>query len=641
MLRPTLEINGVSGSGHIASAAVSACLILVWSQPTYSVEPSAAPDEQTHLQLAPIRFETLFGGGLTYTLERSMNGASKSTQQTLTVDVNAGIRANSFIWQPWLAQVTAGLMGGLTTNSMKSNSMATNNTLSSAINGDAALNLVKYSRFPFVARIFRQDSNYSASYSGANFASLTTGYSLTQDYASRNARTKGNASYTSSKTSSPSYSPNYSEMFDLGLSMQPTRTQSISITGSTSSSKIPDKDMGYNRNALIAHHAYQPNSVFSLSSQADLLDMNRFQKQGSNATKTDFKSGQFLSFASWRPQTSPLTMTSSVRIYKTESINNDIAAPAMISSNFNLGANYLFSPLIRLYGAVNVSDYLGTQSVNTNAALTAAKAFTRGTANLTNLGGFRYSQHIGGTIATSDTTILQSTNQTNIQASSLRLNLGVYMGHALDKASQFGSGTLATNLHQTITMGYSPINPTATSRLIISSLLTAGGVAWNRSVDRETTQLRVTASDVRFLSEAHTSSIITQQTQPLQMINLQATRSQAITSQQSLRGNLTLQGTHQEPSGYVQNQTVSTITTSANLDYINLRTFKVRNLKFESFLRISGPNILLSLSSQATRSWENNFTYQIGRLGLRLGTRLTWINHNTISYIKFSMARTF
>jgi len=330
-------------------------------------------------------------------------------------------------------------------------------------------------------------------------------------------------------------------------------------------------------------------------------------------------------------------MTSSVRFLRSDFSSNGIPAPTLKNSNFNLGANYLFSPLIRLYGAVNVTDSLGTQSVNTAAALTAAKRFTNFSGNATNLGGFRYSQHIGGTISTSNTTILTSTNQTNIQGSSLSLNLGVYMGHALDKASQFGSGILATNLNQTISMGYSPIGPvsstdnsTNSSRYSISNLLTAGSVSWHRSEGKETTQLRLSGSDNRRL---------TGERSVFQLINLQATRTQSISAQEYLRGNLTAQATRQDSPSVIN--TPNTITTSADLNYQNNRTFKVRNLIFESILRLSDTGISLVSRNQMTRTWDNNITYRIGRLNLRLESRLAMIGNSITSWISFTMLRPF
>lgn len=639
MLRPKLVKNGASGAGQLSGVVVGACLILGWSRPAFPAESTAPPDEKPHLQLAPIKMSTIFSGNIDYTFERFASNKGSSIMQTLSVDATAGIRASSFIWQPWLAQVSGQLLGTVGTTNRNSSSTLSYNTLNTNINGDAALNLVRSSRFPFEARIFRKDNNYSSSYSGTNSVMKLTGYNLNQGYTSSNRRLKINAFFTNQKSSGPNFSPSYSDLFNADLVMQLTRTQSISINGSSNSDKQPALGQSYLRNALLATHAYQPNSIFSWSSQADMFKMEQVQMQGSSTSRQDFDAGQFTSFASWRPENNPITVTSSVRLYNTNSSSNGISAPTLTNSNFNLGANYLFSPLIRLYGAVNVNDSLGTQYVNTAAALTAAKRFTNLSTNTANISGFRYSQHIGGTISTSNTTILQSTNQTNVQASNLNLNLGVNLGHALDKASQVGSGSLATNLHQTISMRYSPVgpipvnpsNPNGSSRFSISTLNTGGSLTWNRSEGRETTILRLSANDSRNLNGEH---------QIFQMINLQAGRSQAISSQESLQGNLTVQATHQE-TAYLQD-IPDTVTPSANLNYRNLRTFKVRNLMFESLLRISNPNIARGFPyNQSTSSWENNFGYLIGRLTLRLETRLDMIGNNTLSLIRFRLSRPF
>lgn len=616
MLRPKLVKNGVSGVGHISGVAVATCLIFGWSCPAISVEPTATPDEQPHLQLAPINLSHFAGGDIGYVFNRTTIGANKTTQQSLGVGVNAGISVSSFIWQPWLATVRSNLTGSVHSTSTQSNTTPTYNSVNTYINGDANLNVLRRSRYPFEARIFRQDGRYAAFYSGTNLDTQLAGYSLSQGYTTMNRRLMANAAFTSQKISGTTMSPDYSDIFSFTLTNQATQHQSITVSGMATTEYVPAQGRNSLLDTLVANHAYQPNSTFSVASVANLFKMSYDQQGSSPAQQYDAHAQQFSSFASLRPERSPLTMTSSVRFIKLDSSKNGTLIPTSTTSNFNLGANYLFSPLIRMYGSVNVADRLGLQTVTTNAALAAAKDYRAST----DLGGFLYSGSIGGSLSSTNNTTSNGANQSSQSGQ----NLGLYLSHALDKATEFGAGHLSKNLNQTVSTVVSS-NGSSSSKLD-----SGGSLSWSRVEGKETTQIRLGARDSRNLGGKQNI---------FQIINLQASRSEAISHNESLLGNLTVQATHTEIFG-VQNSP-TTITPNAEINYRNQRAFKVLHLTFESILRIADSNIVPGHQDQATRSWENNFTYKIGRLNLRLTTRMAEIGNMFQSSIMFMMSRPF
>ena len=630
MARPKPAKNGSAGTGHLYGVMVGACLIFGWSCPAFSDEPTAAPDEQPHLQLAPINLSRFFGGNIGYIFQRTTSGASKNVQQSLGVGVQGGVGVSSFFWQPWLAQVSSNLAAAVNSTSTNSSTTPTYNSVGTSINGDAALNLVRHSRFPFEARIFRQDSKYAAFYSGSNVVSQSTGYSLSQAYSTLNRRLTSTMSFASSKSGQSNISPSYSDNFNFALTAQPARDQSISISGNTNSQKQPAQGLSSLYDTLVANHAYQPNTIFSVASLANLLKMNYSRAQGSSpAQQYDANSLQFSSFASVRPEKTPFTLTGSVRFLRSDSRSNGILAPALKSSNFNLGANYLFSPLIRMYGSVNVADSLGIQTVSADAALIAAKSYGGATTTATDLGGFRYSRSVGGSLSTHNTNITStnSAGQTTSQ-NKLDLNIGLYLSHALDKDSALGAGRLSQNLHQTVSTGVS------SSGLISTPKLNSGGsLSWNRTEGTKNTLFRMSATDSRDLGG--TQSVF-------QMVNLQASRSEAMSRNESLRGSLTVQATHAQVSGI---NTPNTITPSAEMNYRHQRAFKVLHLTFESILRIADTNIAsthnLETPNQATRTWDNNFDYKLGRLSLKLNTNMTKIGDILQTSIIFMMNRSF
>jgi hypothetical protein len=620
MLSAKLVKHEKSGVGHISGIVVVACLICGWSRPAFSVD-------EPHLQLAPIYMSRYTHGDIGYVFQYSAFGASKTTQQSLGAGAVTGINLASFIWQPWLAQVHSSLSAGVNGTSINNSTNSTYKTVNTSINGDASLNLVSSSRFPFTANIYRNDTRYAAFYSGINEVSQRTGYQLIQDYGSLDHRLKGNASFTSGKSRGQNATPSFSHQFNAGLGYQLARFQTLKISGSSNSLNAPGDGYSYSRDAMTAAHSYRPNDVFAIASDVDLFKMKQGQTQGRTTQQNDFNSQQFSSFASWRPETRPLTMTCGVRYISSENGNNGIFTPAMKASNFNLGANYLFSPFIRMYGSVNVyDDSLGTQTVSTNAVLAASKAYHTRISTNTDLGGFHYSGSIGGSLSTKNTTTTQSLNQTTT-SNSLGLGLGLILAHALDKSSELGAGHLSTSLKQTISTGVS----SGASGISISNLNTSGSLSWRQAQGKGTTQIRLVASDTRNLSSLHNPSF--------QMYNLQANRKEPLGRNQSLQGDLTVQATH---LGSTNNSSYfDTITPSAAIKYSNGRAFNVKKLTFDSRLAISDSNISPESQHAAARSWDNNFAYAVGQLNMLLKTRLSMAGTNVSTWVLFSIHRKF
>ena len=618
MVRPKLVKNVVSGVGHISGAAVAACLILGWSRPAYSGESTAPAEDQPHLQLAPINLSYSVGGNVGYAFQRIATGAGKSMTQTLGVGVLAGVRISSYFWQPWLAAVSGTVTGGVNQQNTRTNSIPNHYTATTtAFTGDATLNLLKYSRFPFEARIYREDSKNTASYSGVNFGSQITGYSLKQRYESLSNRFSGNANYDSNRTSGPYVSPYDLDMFDFYTRTLLSRYQTLLFSGNTTREDHPVQGRTSVLDTLLADHSYRPNDLFSVATTVNLRKSTYNLAAGiTPAQQFDADIAQFSSFASLRPERTPLTLTSSVRFFKMDTSTNGIVAPTQKTSIFNFGANYLFSPLIRLFGSLNVIDTGGTQTIATNAGLVASKAYSAAT----EIGGFRYSGSIGGGLASTNTTSTDTAKQTLTRNSQ---SLGLYLTHALNKNEAFGGGQLVKNLNQTISTSF------GNSGSSNSRLNSGGYLSWTELAGKETTLLRLSFADSRILSGRSNA---------FQLVNLQASRSEAITRNESLHGNLTMQVTHSASLPF-------TMTPTALLGYHHSRAFKVLHLAFDSNIAISDTNIAPTQNplspNQSARSWDNNFTYFIGRLKLRLETRLEKISNEVSSKIFFLMDRPF
>jgi hypothetical protein len=128
-----------------------------------------------------------------------------------------------------------------------------------------------------------------------------------------------------------------------------------------------------------------------------------------------------------------------------------------------------------------------------------------------------------------------------------------------------------------------------------------------------------------------------------QLINLQASRNERLARNQSLIGDLTIQASR---SGANNIPTTPFIATpSADLSYHHQRLFELKNLTFDSTLRIVGAAIMssqdLTTQNQASTSWDNDLNYFIGRLKLRLYTHIAKVNNVAQSSLLLTMNRSF
>jgi hypothetical protein len=323
----------------------------------------------------------------------------------------------------------------------------------------------------------------------------------------------------------------------------------------------------------------------------------------------------------------------SVRTFETDSKTDGVASSKFNDTNFNIGADYAWSPLINMYGSVNVNDNNGNQTTLTNAALTAQKGF--GQREVTTHDGWRYTQTAGATLSNSTSTV--TTGATNVAGTTNTASvqsLGGNLGHDLYKSTRHGDDLVTTDLNQSLTTTVNSVTSPSTR------LNSNGTWAWNRMEGRTNSVLRLRVSDWRFMSGTKYFS---------QIMNLQGSRNQQMAHNQSLTGSLTLQGTR---AGSNQIPTTPFILSpSANMNYRHARLFKVKNLIFDSTLNIIGADIVASkgqaydpgVSTQAHTNfdWENDLYYHIGRVNMELKTRIAEVNQTTQYLISFHVNRTF
>jgi hypothetical protein len=293
--------------------------------------------------------------------------------------------------------------------------------------------------------------------------------------------------------------------------------------------------------------------------------------------------------------------------------------------------------LLRTYGSVNVyDDNYGIQTVSTNAALAAQKVF--GSSEGINIGDYRYTRY--GTASLSNATVTSSSNLTttpgsaNLTRTTSVQSLGGNLGHSLSKSTSLADGRLTISLNQTFSEVLS------SRHTPFSHLTSIGSWSWRRSVGREITDFRLTASDSRDL---------TGQQSFFQLVNLQAIRDVRLIRHQSLTGNLTIQTTRSGYGGYNGVSTPLVTSPSASVRYDNQRLFSVRNLTLGSTLQLTAHDIVSSQTNQSgyssvntsIASWDTDLNYFVGRLRLRTLLHIAEVDNTTQSSLWFTMSRGF
>jgi hypothetical protein len=609
--------NEATGAGRASCVTAGTLLIISWSCPAF-------PDEQPHLRLAPIELRTTAGGNIAYTFQRNTFGKDKSIQQELDLGVNAGIMARTFIWQPWLARVTGMLQVATGTNTTQGTTIPTNRSGNTFITGNGNLQVLLHSRFPFTGHVYRSLNETNGFLSNINSNYVNTGIDLLQKYRSKDGKLDSSAAFSRAMGGRANFSTeDISNQLNIDLRSEPFRYQTVRLAGSAGNTNHPIKGERSFQNSLVGDHTYEPNPELSVASFLNLIKTSfTLPPPAAIPLQQDYNSQQLSSVAAWRPEGSPLTVTGSARIFRTNSSSNGVVTPTVNDTNLNLGANYAWSPLLRMYGSVNVNDNNGFQSITTNANLSAQRGF--GDKNVSDIGGFRYSRSAGASLSNTTTTTTasdQTTTTTSVQS------LGGSLGHDLSKTTQLGSGNLNMAAHQSLTAVISSATSPATQ------LNTGGSLGWQSTDNHGTTVMRLQANDSHRLSNP---------TRFFQMINLQAYRTEQVGRDQSLTGSLTLGGSR---SGDRKLTTPFVATPSADLHYTHNRLFKVKHLDFDSSLSIQGAQIMSSRDSNqldsASATWNNNLYYFIGRLKMQLHMGVQEVHNTTQSSILFTMNRTF
>ncbi|MBI2307350.1 MAG: hypothetical protein HYU78_08610 [Rhodocyclales bacterium] len=345
--------------------------------------------------LAPVRW----GGSVGLQLRRQQLGGGSTSSSTLGL---FNLRASSYIYQPWLAQISANL--GITTGQSSSTSsgagtsggaVSQNDSQSSMIGG-GMLHLFPMSRFPFMATFDRSDSRASGTFVTTDYTNTRIG--LRQSYRTESGAQNASVGFDRSvvetgqsglDTVNAIYG-NYSHAFD---------NQTTQMNGRFSQSQ---RDLNGESSRLInyyARHTYRFEDNLNVETSTMLNDNTLRYRTTGGLANTHGRYLQMNSSVSWRPESeyedevSPLSVTAGINLFTAASTFDNTTSESKSLSG-NVAATYAYSPNLTLMGTglmTRITNSNGDPTVLTNIGGAASYI-----GDPLTFGKFSYNWNVGG-----------------------------------------------------------------------------------------------------------------------------------------------------------------------------------------------------------------------------------------------------
>lgn len=564
--------------------------------------PASADDDTFSLgivdwRLAPIRWAGHVGASL------RLSGGDNQPRRFQDLE-NANVQARSYIWQPWFAQVAAGL--GLVTSidrfsrsvSDSGNGAGTTRSNSTTATGNFALSLLPVSRFPFQVSYDVTDSRASGELTGNDFTSKRL--SLRQSYRPPSGNTNYVVSYDRSALNSANFGRDTLNALTAGVT-HAWNGQNIDVTASRTRNDRGNTGESALLNRINARHNYRPEGTLSIDTQASYSasDLHLLNSGLTPDTRSRFL--QLNTVGTWRPEEGhPLNVIGSARVFRSEFSSGGAADTSSNSLAANLAANYRWTPSTTLYGSLGLTQVKNDVE---SRLLTNEMAGITYTPEAIDIGAYKYTWNAGANIA----------NQTG-SAESTQYTLGSTIGHTLLRNIRLGNAYMVSySVGQSYTLFEDRLRG-------LSQTLTHNATASLRGspTPESSTYISLTLADARTHGANENS---------FQIINLQSSGQIQLSRDAFASANLTLQGTRQStPSipaaGFTYNS-------SGNLNYSHTRAFNVPQLSYSLIYTANQTQYQSRLQGdidapreQVNQSLEQRFDYRVGRLEMRLSGRM-------------------
>lgn len=572
--------------------------------------------------MAPVRW----GGTLSVGLRRQSNDDAQATTSQV---YESHLRANSYLWKPYIALVS----GDLTLTSVRSQEsgdVSSSNLVGTSVSGSGSINLFPRSRFPFTASLSQSDSRSDGSFSSSNTQQRRL--ALRQDYRPQRGQWSAAGGYDRSELTGSFGSDVVDRIF--GNFSNNADRHSINLAGDFSQNRSGSQSSkGY---FLSGGHAFSYSDELSLSTNASFVaqqfDLGS-QAAGSNVTT---QSAQVFSYANWSPMDSKWRSSANIRYFQT---NNSIQGTSFETRSMGgaLNTSYQASRNLSFSGALglNIDQDGGTTSTQTLGMSYGGDPLR--------IGSYDYSW----------STSTSASNATSPTGESFH-SIGAALGHSLMRNWQTSESTqLSGSLNQSVSTARSTGLGSSSTTTLSHGASASLSASANNSLRG---YLSANVSDSRSVGDASSS---------FQMINVQLTGNWHIDRNSQLDSNLTWQWARQQSERketvvvtdefgrpLLRDDSSPTGNTSifGGFGYSHNRFFGIRGLVYRLDFRANthrdnarrfGDPSAPRQEDRITMDLDQRLLYRIGRLDTQLQFRIAEIEGRRNQLIYFRVGRDF
>lgn len=593
---------------------------------TAAAEPAAGTDTGFRWEFAPWRTS---GTVSLDTRWLRLEDGSRSTQALLYNDTEW----SSYLWQPWFAQVRAGLGLLAARDTVRGVDTPASTSTSGALTGRLTVGIFPLSRFPFELHADVSDSRTRGDTLGNDYRSYRLG--LTQSYRPESGNDAYQIAYEHSRLSSDALADDTVDTLHASALRQ-FGPHALELAGSWTRNRRDDGDLSRIA-TLSARHGFQAAEALNVDTLATWNDAQL--RSGSGAERVDFDTDirQLSSFLTWRPRegqwlhdpASPTVVTASARWTDAGSGTSRLTQRVR-SMNAALGLTRELNADWRL--AASASGALVDPDGGPRASTAGANLSLTWSPVPWSFGDWRYGPSVSG-----------SAGATRSSETGLRRTLGAQFVHGLTWTMlPAGGDSLSFNLTQSLAVLHES-EQALSSRAIAHS----AALFWQGAGDGQSQSFAsLSASDARSW---------TPQAGRFQLVNLQLSRRTQLSRHASWSANLTLQESRSDAT------LLDAFTGLERRDSQGWQGSHSGTLAIEDGRALGVPrlraSLLLAANTQQlerralgdvdapreriTESLEGRLDYAIGRLDTRLSARLARVEGREVATLQARVQRRY
>lgn len=504
-------------------------------------------------------------------------------QQIYTARVQAG----SYLWRPWFGQWSGDL--GLSHVISENNDKSTNDV----ITGNGSIDLFHRSRFPLRLYTSVQDSSVdteSTTVTDSDFRFER--YGIIQNYQPVSGSSKYITQLEHNKLDDSGGGNGETTDFFRFNSTHRYKVHQFANTLTLRDTNRPDNGDELTTISLNVNHGYNPSSNFTLNTTLNYNSQDQSSDLVADRTREEARA---ISNLFWRDSSRPLTATATADITNRKNETDDTEFDEN-DTTYRLTGGMRYEFNAALQGNADVGYTSNSQNGDTTSFQTLALNYTP---NSIALGSVFYNWSTGGLIR-NDTGDEEGDQQT----------LGGTFSHSLDQTrplSLNGILQFSWDLAQSLDSNY------ITNEANRTILTHRGSTTLRYTGVGSYSNLRASIQDDRNYAEIDVE---------IQSFNLTGSHQRSLTRYSSWQLNFNL-GTTRTVTDQISN---TFRFSAADVSYTNNRLFGVRDMYFDSELRVDSQDSLVPFSSgnDDTRlNWENELKYRIGLLNLRMTTNVS------------------